>query len=135
MKAIHNVIEMLSSIIKDGQRISDLEASLKDESPLNRKNNHRSRTPEIHNENNRYCFVHYDTGLHWCRLCDEFPETAKEFLLHLQSKKHFEKAKENDVGDNTPWHKLPAEPVLPSYEDAPKKRIPIKGNLFLINIL
>lgn len=35
-------------------------------------------------------------------------------------------AKENEV-DITPWHKLPLEPILPTYEDAPKKRVPIKG--------
>ncbi|KAJ8950668.1 hypothetical protein NQ314_007798 [Rhamnusium bicolor] len=65
-------------------------------------------------------------------MCDEFPETAKDFLLHLQDKKHREMAKENDV-DNTPWHKLPAEPILPSDETAPRKRIPIKGLQFFIS--
>ncbi|CAG9823026.1 unnamed protein product [Phaedon cochleariae] len=139
MKAIHNVIEMLSSIIKDNRSIADLEASLREpESPKRSpreetRSEHKSKSPEAApNDHDKYCYVHYDTGLHWCRLCDEFPETAKDFLLHLQDKKHRELAKENDV-DNTPWHKLPAEPVLPSNEEAPKRRIPIKGLQFFIS--
>ncbi|KAJ8945424.1 hypothetical protein NQ318_009880 [Aromia moschata] len=143
MKAIHNVIEMLSSIIKDGRSISDLEASLVDEeaskSPpapkfqVDSYSNAKGKSPEAQRPGpEKYCYVHYDTGLHWCRLCDEFPDTAKDLLLHLQDKKHREMAKENDV-DNTPWHKLPSEPILPSDENAPKKRIPIKGLQFFIS--
>ena len=26
--------------------------------------------------------------MHWCRICDEFPRTAKEYLNHLHSKEH-----------------------------------------------
>nr|XP_023017651.1 zinc finger matrin-type protein CG9776-like isoform X1 [Leptinotarsa decemlineata] len=150
MKAIHNVIEMLSSIIKDGQSIADLEASLmKAEAPqqtppidqsrsysrseLTAQLRQQSEAPESPKDSmEKSCYVHYDTGLHWCRSCDEFPETAKDFLLHLQDKKHKEAAKENDH-DSTPWHKLPAEPVLPSHEGAPVKRIPIKGLQFFIS--
>ncbi|EFA02973.2 zinc finger matrin-type protein CG9776 isoform X2 [Tribolium castaneum] len=130
MKAIHNVIEMLSSIIKDGSKISDLEAQL-DESPKTHHKNHvksDSVDPAI-----KYNYMHYDPELHWCRMCDEFPKTAKDFLLHLQSDKHRNNIQENDVGDNTPWHKLPPEPELPCYEGAPKKRIPIRGLQFFIS--
>lgn len=143
MKAIQNVIEMLSSIIKDGQSMTDLEAALvesettKSSPPpksLSDSYKRKSQTPESTKDTpEKYHYVHYDTGLHWCRLCDNFPETAKDFLVHLQDKKHRETAKQNDV-DNTPWHKLPAEPVLPSYEEAPTKRIPIKGILGISNI-
>ncbi|XP_018571648.1 zinc finger matrin-type protein CG9776 isoform X2 [Anoplophora glabripennis] len=143
MKAIHNVIEMLSSIIKDGCTLSDLEASLGSHnipnSPATQSNfqdaedKTKCQSPESNKSAiEKYCYVHYDTGLHWCWLCDEFPETAKDFLLHLQDKKHRTMAKENDV-DNTPWHKLPLEPILPSDENAPKKRIPIKGLQFFIS--
>lgn len=145
MKAIQNVIDMLSSIIKDGQSISDLEAMIaahdieKMKSPVEtyQETNHKHHKKESTSESNvvnRYNYVHYDTGLHWCRMCDEFPETAKDYLLHLQDKGHRQTTKENDV-DNTPWHKLPAEPVLPSDEDAPTKRIPIKGILDLNSLL
>ncbi|XP_063910617.1 zinc finger matrin-type protein CG9776 isoform X2 [Zophobas morio] len=130
MKAIHNVIEMLSSIIKDGCKISDLEAQL-DESPKTHHKNHvksDAGDPSV-----KYNYMHYDPELHWCRMCDEFPKTAKDFLLHLQSDKHRNNIQENDVGDNTPWHKLPPEQELPCYEGAPKKRIPIRGLQFFIS--
>ncbi|XP_050293096.1 zinc finger matrin-type protein CG9776-like isoform X2 [Anthonomus grandis grandis] len=152
---------MLSSIIKDGKKASDLEAELSREEieeshtpkrdPPNKENSkgmERSRSgsrtrldreKSVHSEkitdmigNEKYCYVYYDTGLHWCRACDKFPETAKEFLQHLHSDQHQERAKENEV-DTTPWHKLPVEPLLPSYDDAPKKRIPIKGLQFFIS--
>ncbi|KAJ8922890.1 hypothetical protein NQ315_007926 [Exocentrus adspersus] len=145
MKAIHNVIEMLSSIIKDGRTLPDLESALekKEDSPHSppaQSNKYydindkvKSQSPETNKSAiDKYCYVHYDTGLHWCWLCDEFPETAKDFLLHLQDKKHREMAKENDV-DNTPWHKLPPESILPADENAPKKRVPIKGLQFFIS--
>lgn len=76
--------------------------------------------------------MHYDTGLHWCRVCDEFPDTAKKLLVHLQSTSHLENVKKNDAIDTTPWHKLPAEPLLPTHEGAPQKRVPIKGLQFFI---
>lgn len=146
LKAIHNVIEMLSSIIKDNKSISDLEAELltpEIPNPATTPISHQSHfdnnpyknpppVEPIKNSPEAYCYVHYDTGLHWCRMCDEFPDTAKDFLLHLQDKKHRETAKENDM-DATPWHKLPTEPLMPSDEDAPKKRVPIKGLQFFIS--
>lgn len=139
MKAIQNVIEMLSSIIKDGKSISDLEAMLasndseKLKSPIapyhetTYKHHKKEKSPDSRHFE-KYNYIHYDTGLHWCRMCDEFPDTAKDYLLHLQDKGHRQMAKENDV-DNTPWHKLSPEPVLSSNENAPAKRIPIKGIL------
>lgn len=87
---------------------------------------HRLSNGEIIKFLFRYNYVYYDTGLHWCRSCDKFPETAKEFLQHLHSDRHQERAKENEI-DTTPWHKLPMENLMPSYDDAPKKRVPIKG--------
>ncbi|XP_044748817.1 zinc finger matrin-type protein CG9776-like isoform X2 [Coccinella septempunctata] len=130
MKAIKNVIEMLSSIIKDGLSITDLQNQLREDSPAKKPSKSPPFTKETHTQFN---YVHYDPELHWCRMCDKFPRTAKEFLVHLQSKKHQENIEDNDVGDSTPWHKLPAEPELPQYEGAPKKRIPIKGLQFFIS--
>jgi hypothetical protein len=37
-----------------------------------------------------YNYVHYDPEIHWCRVCDVFPRTAKEFLNHLHSAAHKE---------------------------------------------
>lgn len=142
MKAIQNVIDMLSSIIKDGKSISDLEAMLttnvseKLKSPTashqetSHKHHKKEKSPDLKGFE-KYNYVHYDTGLHWCRMCDEFPETAKDYLLHLQDRGHRQMVKENDV-DNTPWHKLPLEPVLPSDEECPTKRVPIKGIVIYI---
>ncbi|KAK9870308.1 hypothetical protein WA026_006393 [Henosepilachna vigintioctopunctata] len=132
MKAITNVIEMLSSIIKDGLSLADLEHQLREDSPKKARNSKSPSTNhlEVHSQFN---YVHYDPELHWCRMCDKFPKTAKELLVHLQSKKHQDNIQENDVGDNTPWHKLPSEPELPFYEGAAKKRIPIKGLQFFIS--
>ncbi|CAH0561327.1 unnamed protein product [Brassicogethes aeneus] len=144
LKAIVNVIEMLSSIIKDGKNIAELESQLREDSPKNSRGSPNDSVRESRdgrdsrdrvdiNSQSRYCFVHYDTGLHWCRVCDEFPETAKDFLVHLQTPKHLENVKRADAPDATPWHKLPPEPLLPSHEDAPKKRLPIKGLQFFIS--
>ncbi|XP_049825369.1 zinc finger matrin-type protein CG9776 isoform X3 [Aethina tumida] len=129
LKAIVNVIEMLSSIIKDGKTMQDLEAQLQ-ESPKNNRNSPASNQNEYGHD--RVNYVHYDTGLHWCRVCDEFPDTAKKLLVHLQSTSHLENVKKNDAIDTTPWHKLPAEPLLPTHEGAPQKRVPIKGLQFFI---
>ena len=37
-----------------------------------------------------YNWVHYDPEMHWCRVCDVFPRTAKEYLNHLHSTEHKE---------------------------------------------
>ncbi|XP_066154409.1 zinc finger matrin-type protein CG9776-like isoform X1 [Euwallacea fornicatus] len=150
LKAILNVIEMLSSIIKDGKKAMDLEAELEQQDSKPEAGSHtpktepreRSSSPnysrsgkdktERDSDSERHCYVYYDTGMHWCRACDKFPDTAKEFLQHLQSERHQDQAKENEV-DTTPWHKLPMEPLMRSYDDAPKKRVPIKGLQFFIS--
>lgn len=142
MKAIYNVIEMLSSIIKDGLGVSELEERLRDESPRNVRRNKTTSsssttaaTAEHYDSSTKYNYVHYDPEVHWCRTCDVFPKTAKEFLLHLQSDEHKKVAQERDMKDDTPWHHLPGEPELPYHEGAPKKRLPIKGKKQLINCL
>lgn len=37
-----------------------------------------------------YNYVYYDPEMHWCRVCDVFPRTAKEYLNHLHSVEHKE---------------------------------------------
>lgn len=127
---------MLSSIIKDGQSIAELEEQLREEnSPKYPREKEHAAVKLKHNSvsddridmTKKYNYVHYDPELHWCRTCDVFPKTAKDFLLHLQSEEHKKVAHERDMKDDTPWHHLPAEPELPYYEGAPKKRLPIKG--------
>lgn len=124
LKAIYNVVEMLSNIIRDGKSVSDLEDQLRERSPDRRR---KSISIERIDVSKKYNYVHYDPELHWCRTCDVFPKTAKDLLLHLQSEDHKKIAQERDMKDDTPWHHLPGEPELPYYEGAPKKRLPIKG--------
>ncbi|XP_028132126.2 zinc finger matrin-type protein CG9776 [Diabrotica virgifera virgifera] len=148
LKAIQNVIQMLSDIIKDGKTLNDLESELSNNSkpqpvtqtivPSSRYSESNASTVTTSESlvvdkysDEKICYTHYDTGLHWCRTCDEFPQTAKDFLLHLQDNKHQQRKKLDKV-DSTPWHKLPPEPLLPSDENAPKKRIPIKGLQFFV---
>ena len=33
-------------------------------------------------------YVYYDPEIHWCRVCNAFPKTAKEYLLHLHAPEH-----------------------------------------------
>ncbi|KAF5290561.1 hypothetical protein FQA39_LY14690 [Lamprigera yunnana] len=134
MKTIYNVIEMLSNIIGDQLTISELEEQFKEDSPKHRREkNRRSVSTDKNNElESRFCYVYYDPELHWCRICDAFPKSAKDYLLHLHSKEHRQITQERDMVD-TPWHRLPAEAELPSFEGATKKRMPIKGLQFLIS--
>ncbi|XP_031339061.1 zinc finger matrin-type protein CG9776-like isoform X1 [Photinus pyralis] len=134
MKAINNVIEMLTNIIGDRLTISELEEQCKEDSPKHRREKSRRSAPaeKVEIEPPRYCYVYYDPELHWCRVCDVFPKSAKDYLLHLHSKEHRQITQERDMVD-TPWHRLPAEPELPSFEGATKKRMPIKGLQFLIS--
>lgn len=33
-------------------------------------------------------YVYFDPEIHWCRVCNVFPKTAKEYLLHLHATEH-----------------------------------------------
>lgn len=39
-------------------------------------------------EAQKFNIVHFDPELHWCRVCNVFPRTAKEFLNHLHAPDH-----------------------------------------------
>lgn len=121
------MIELLSDLVGDRRTISDLESIYKEEpSKSRRKNRNRTPSDEI-NESSKYSYIYYDPELHWCRICDVFPKSAKDYLLHLHSKEHRSITQERDMVD-TPWHKLPPEQELTSVEGGTKKKIPIKGN-------
>lgn len=131
---------MLSGIIGDGLQMREEDDKCENESPkrykehLNRKISldeddavtKRSDPKEIDMPNFNY--VHYDPELHWCRVCDVFPRSAKDFLSHLHSAEHRQVTQEHQLVD-TPWHKLPPDEELPSFKGAPVKRVPIKGKL------
>lgn len=76
-------------------------------------------------------YVHYDPELHWCRICDVFPVSAKDYLLHLISDGHRETTKKHQLVD-MPWHNTPPEVELPSNPEGPVKRTPIKGIQFFV---
>lgn len=125
---------MLSGIIGDGLKMKDEESSSLGNSPKriykqdsltdeDLKKHSVERDPETPNFN----YVHYDPELHWCRICDVFPRSTKDYLNHLQSAEHKQISQEHQLVD-TPWHKLPADTEFPSFKGAPIKRISIKGN-------
>ena len=109
MKSIHNVIDMLSGIIGDKVTVDDLKNKFKPDSNKRTKSpkeefpSEKTETPEkvvslepdrevkaIKDDKPAYNFVHYDPEMHWCKVCDIFPKTAKEYLNHLHSNEHKE---------------------------------------------
>lgn len=97
MKSIHNVIDMLTGIIGDEMSVEDLKLKYKPDSLKHSKspkeNFHSSKnTPDMNIKEEdikpQYNFVHYDPEMHWCKTCDIFPKTAKEYLNHLHSNEH-----------------------------------------------
>ena len=117
MKSIHNVIDMLSGIIGDKASVEQLRSKFKlDTTSLKRAKSPKeefpkgmSESPEksSHSDNDKdaraererktiedakpiYNFVHYDPEMHWCKVCDIFPKTAKEYLNHLHTNEHKE---------------------------------------------
>lgn len=47
----------------------------------------------------RINYVYYDPELHWCDVCNVFPQTAKEYLLHLHDSAH-----KNELSVNKYFH-------------------------------
>ncbi|XP_055846774.1 zinc finger matrin-type protein CG9776 [Episyrphus balteatus] len=73
-------------------------------------------------------YVFYDPEMHWCKICDSFPKTAKDYLTHLHSKDHAENVETME----TPWHNTMTTDEYPSFEGAPIKRTPIRGLPFFV---
>lgn len=97
MKSIHNVIDMLTGIIGDEMSVEELKQKHKPDSLKRSKSPKDSfisdrSSPEINSKEEepkpQYNFVHYDPEMHWCKTCDIFPKTAKEYLNHLHSNEH-----------------------------------------------
>ncbi|KAL6427590.1 hypothetical protein ACFW04_008814 [Cataglyphis niger] len=159
MKSIHNVIDMLTGIIGDEVTVDDLKSKFKLE--LNKRSRSpkedfpkgkspspdRSSVSDTDKESKAerdirerrssedkpmYNFVHYDPEMHWCKVCDIFPKTAKEYLNHLHSNEHKEACLERKIVD-MPWHERNGEGTekeVPYYPGLPTKRTPIKGLQF-----
>lgn len=52
---------------------------------------------------NHINYVHYDPEMHWCRICNVFPKTAKDYLTHLHCQEHILM----QVAVESPWHDKP----------------------------
>lgn len=131
---------MLSGIIGDDLTMKDDDYAAKSEngSPKPRRggSDEDSRVRSERSDPNAPCYnyMHYDPELHWCRVCDVFPRSAKDYLNHMHSTEHGQVSQEHQLVD-TPWHKLPPDEELPSFKGAPVKRVPIKGNFkYLLSV-
>ncbi|CAK1551524.1 unnamed protein product [Leptosia nina] len=122
LKTINNVVDMLNGIIgEEATGINDSE-----DSP-DRSTNQKSRSPPM---SNKFNYVYYDPEMHWCRVCNEFPPTAKDYLNHLHSASHHKCA---SALMEAPWHSVTGvNEGFPNYPSAPPKRTPIKGLQFFV---
>ncbi|XP_017119791.1 zinc finger matrin-type protein CG9776 isoform X1 [Drosophila elegans] len=72
-------------------------------------------------------FVFFDPELHWCESCGVFPKTARDYLKHLHAEEHM-----NRETIETPWHVGIDHDPFPTFENAPVKRVPVRGMQFLV---
>jgi hypothetical protein len=84
----------------------------------------------LQNRKEKFNYILYDPELHWCKLCQEFPKTAKDYLDHLHTKDHLDKIINRNKND-APWRTFFIKSnEVPNHPDAPKKHAPIKGLQF-----
>jgi hypothetical protein len=77
----------------------------------------------------KFNYVLFDPELHWCKHCQIFPTTAKDYLNHLHSKEHLDKIANRAT--EAPWRaNFQKTNEVQSHPDAPTKRAPIKGLQF-----
>ncbi|XP_013161734.1 PREDICTED: zinc finger protein 318 isoform X1 [Papilio xuthus] len=120
LKTINNVVDMLNGII--GEEVDKSEVDDSGERSSKRK----SRSPST----KRFNYVYYDPEMHWCRVCNEFPATAKDYLTHLHSPSHHKMASSHM---EAPWHSVAGmNEGFPNYPSAPTKRTPIRGLQFFV---
>ncbi|SPP88291.1 zinc finger matrin-type protein CG9776 isoform X2 [Drosophila guanche] len=74
-----------------------------------------------------YNFVFFDPEQHWCDSCGVFPKTARDYLKHLHAEEHM-----NRETIETPWHVGIDHDPYPTFENAPIKRVPVRGMQFLV---
>ncbi|XP_028165112.1 zinc finger matrin-type protein CG9776-like isoform X2 [Ostrinia furnacalis] len=122
LKTINNVVDMLNGIIgEEAQELREGSADSDRERPKR-----KSRSPA----NKKVNYVYYDPEMHWCRVCNEFPPTAKDYLNHLHSQAHHKMAAAHM---EAPWHSVSGvNEGFPSIPSAPTKRTPIRGLQFFV---
>ncbi|KAM3958227.1 LOW QUALITY PROTEIN: uncharacterized protein ACR2FA_007782 [Aphomia sociella] len=119
LKTINNVVDMLNGIIGEEAQVPESEDS-------ERTSKRKSRSPS----NPKFNYVYYDPEMHWCRVCNEFPPTAKDYLNHLHSPSHHKMAAAHM---EAPWHSVTGvNEGFPSFPSAPTKRTPIRGLQFFV---
>ncbi|CAF4949067.1 unnamed protein product [Pieris macdunnoughi] len=115
LKATGNVVKMLDEII-------EAECS----EAYNTETKDRSQAQKQY----KYNYEYYDPELHWCHICNVFPQTAKDFLKHLHSSLHQEKSADHI---EKPWSEQTDFDVgFPHVPSAPSKRTPIRGLQFYV---
>ncbi|CAG9791722.1 unnamed protein product [Diatraea saccharalis] len=127
LKTINNVVDMLNGIIGEEAHTEIVHDS--DDSGKGSKQ--KSRSPS----NKKFNYVYYDPEMHWCRVCNEFPPTAKDYLNHLHSAAHHKKLLRRMAAAHmeAPWHSVAGiNEGFPNYPSAPTKRTPIKGLQFFV---
>ncbi|CRK90048.1 CLUMA_CG003771, isoform A [Clunio marinus] len=139
LSEILNVIDMLNGIIgkdedepkkKSGKKSKDSDS---DSSPERIKSelleSMKRKKKEAEEKKEKFNFIVYDPELHWCKPCQAFPKTAKDYLIHLHTKEHAEKSAKNPA--TAPWREsFQKLNEVPSYPDAPTKRTPLRGLQF-----
>jgi hypothetical protein len=79
----------------------------------------------------KFNYIVFDPELHWCKNCQVFPKTAKDYLAHLHSEQHIAKSAKNT--SDAPWREsFQKANGASSYPDAPTKRAPIRGLQFFV---
>lgn len=74
-------------------------------------------------------YIYYDNELHWCKHCQVFPKTAKDYLNHLHTKEHLDKIANRST--EGPWRSsFQKNNEVVNYPDAPTEKLPIKGLQF-----
>ncbi|KAG7305214.1 hypothetical protein JYU34_009253 [Plutella xylostella] len=125
LKTINNVVDMLNGIIGEEAQ-ETVESDESGETRETRTSKRKSRSPST----GKFNYVYYDPEMHWCRVCNEFPPTAKDYLNHLHSPAHHKMAAQHM---EAPWHTVTGiNEGFPSYPSAPTKRTPIRGLQFFV---
>jgi hypothetical protein len=87
------------------------------------------RKKEAEEKKQKFNYIVYDPETHWCKQCNAFPKTAKDYLNHLHTKEHLDKIANRS--SDAPWRAaFQKANEIPSYPDAPTKKSPIKGLQF-----
>ncbi|KMZ01414.1 zinc finger matrin-type protein CG9776 isoform X2 [Drosophila simulans] len=84
-------------------------------------------TKTVPTQAQNYNFVFFDPKQHWCESCGVFPKSARDYLKHLHAEEHM-----NRETIETPWHVGIDHDPFPTFENAPAKRVPVRGMQFLV---